>query len=276
MMNFRQIKNQFKLLAKTRFRWIVAFAGTIEQSIKNKSLVFIYLDSDGDWHNHRKSIRLISPELNVTSRAQLSTNVIDLWCYCYKPKLGDTVVDIGAGIGDEAVIFSEMVGVTGQVLPIEAHPRTFSCLMKTLSENNISNALPLNCAISDFDGEINISNGENYLSNTTQRISKEGELIQARTLSNILRENNISSIDFLKMNIEGAEVNALEGMAEYLGNIKNIVISCHDFKANRGEGDYFRTFDAIYAILKSRNFIIDVRKNDTRPEVPYYIYAKNN
>jgi hypothetical protein len=43
----------------------------------------------------------------------------------YRPRAGDTILDIGAGLGEETLTFSRAVGDQGQVICVEAHPRTF-------------------------------------------------------------------------------------------------------------------------------------------------------
>ena len=52
------------------------------------------------------------------------------YCLRYQPKPGDTVVDVGAGMGDDTLVFSRMVGPSGRVFSFEAHPDTFRCLQK--------------------------------------------------------------------------------------------------------------------------------------------------
>lgn len=42
----------------------------------------------------------------------------------YAPKDGDVIIDIGAGVGTETLIYSMMTGKNGKVFAIEAHPAT--------------------------------------------------------------------------------------------------------------------------------------------------------
>ena len=52
------------------------------------------------------------------------------YCLRYQPKPGDTVVDVGAGMGDDTLVFSRMVGPSGRVFSFEAHPDNLRCLQK--------------------------------------------------------------------------------------------------------------------------------------------------
>jgi precorrin-6B methylase 2 len=54
----------------------------------------------------------------------------------YKPKIGDIVFDIGAGIGTEINDFSSMVGDYGRVIAVEADPIAFRRLSKLVNFYN--------------------------------------------------------------------------------------------------------------------------------------------
>ena len=252
---------------------LVAIVATVQQSIKNLSPVYICTDADGDWYNYRRNAIFVSSEVNVSSWRQIEENVLDLWCHSYHPRLGDTVVDIGAGIGDDVLAFSRMVGQSGRVIAVEAHPKTYRCMTKSIKANGLKNVIAINAAVSESEGFVNISDGDNILSNSTQ-VGQRTIKVRARTMENILREVDVLRVDLIKMNIEGAETNALRGMTHLLNSTSNLVVSCHDFKYNRGEGDEYRTYEQVYQILKESNYRLSSRDQDSRPEVPYYIYAK--
>jgi hypothetical protein len=76
------------------------------------------------------------------------------------------------------------------------------------------------------------------------------------------------------MNIEGAETSALMGMRRVLETTPHVVVSCHDFNANRGDGEVFRIYDDVFKIITASNYNLSNRHKDPRPEVPYYLYAK--
>lgn len=270
---FRSAKNQFKNLQDGKLRWLVACAGTIQQTIKHQSLVLIHIDDEGDWHNNRSDAILVSPELNVSSLKMIESTVRDVWCHRYDIKLGDTVVDIGAGIGDEAIVFSHLVGHSGVVIALEAHPGTYRCLLKTIKLNELTNIMPVNVAASDCSGEVAISDEANFLSNNI--LSSVGvRRVKAETFDVICSRLGIRCIDLMKINIEGAEVSAISGMHKALGITKNIVVECHDFKTDRGESENFRTYSRVREILLLHGFQLTERKNDERPAVRYTLYGE--
>jgi len=248
-------------------------AATIEQSLRHHSPVRVYVDQDGDWYNCRREVTYVSPELNVTSWAMAQRVVMRLWCFDYELKEGDTVIDIGAGIGDDVVGFSRLVGKEGRVIAIEAHPDTYRCLQKTVAANKLDNVICLNIAVSEKEGEIEISNGDNFLSNSIMS-GVSSVKVSARVLDDTLKEINIKKIDLIKMNIEGAETAALLGMHDTLTKTPHVVISCHDFKADRGEDPIFKTFSDVEKILHEAGYNFR-RGNEYRlPESFYCIYGK--
>lgn len=274
-MSLRALKEWFKSLQKGPLKELVAIVATIEQSLKYRSPVRIYVDQDGDWHNCRGEVTYVSPELNVTSWAKSQRAVMELWCYDYELKVGDTAIDIGAGIGDDTVSFSKMVGKEGCVIAIEAHPDTYRCLKKTVAANKLDNIICLNIAISDVDSVIEMSCENNFLSNSIMTGKGKGPVkVPARVLDHVMREINITSIDFIKMNIEGAEKTALLGMGDTLLKTPHVVISCHDFKADRGDDPIFRTFNDVNMMLRKALYHLRGGNKRCLPESSYYIYGK--
>ncbi len=257
---------------KPLLRQIVALLASAQQSFKYRSLVHIYIDRDGDWRNCRSEVTFVSTELHALSFAAVEESVMDQWCYDYRLKEGDIVVDIGAGIGDEAVVFSKLVGPEGCVIAIEAHPRTFRCLEKTIALNGLKNIIAVNLAVSDQEGEVGMSDGENYQTSsmvTGNLVMKVG----ARRLDNILRELAVATPNLVKINIEGAELAALRGMEQCLQRIPHIAVSCHDFIADRGGNSVLRTYAGAKKILQSSGFDLRTAREDSRPWFRYYLYG---
>ena len=67
---------------------------------------------------------------------------------------GDTVLDIGANIGDLTLPLSQMVGPTGRVYAVESHPDIYNMLCANLALNQISNVQPINAFLQDESATI--------------------------------------------------------------------------------------------------------------------------
>jgi hypothetical protein len=90
----------------------------------------------------------------------------------------------------------------------------------------------------------------------------------------LVKENCIDRIDFLKLNIEGAEQFLLRGSDEYIGIVKNLCISCHDFRQNYHQhGEFYVTRERVRTFLASKGFEITSR-NTGNVVVDDFLYAK--
>jgi FkbM family methyltransferase len=187
----------------------------------------------------------------------------EYWFQVYAPKSGDVVVDVGAGRGEDVGAFSEAVGPTGRVLAIEAHPESFARLDRFCRLNRLTNVTTLHAAVSDRIGAAVISDDEAWESNDIFSREGEGWSVPMMTLGEACRRFGVRTIHFLKMNIEGAEREALAGMADVVRDVENICVACHDFRAERGEDDRFRTREFVEEFLADHDF-----ERFSRPEHP--------
>jgi FkbM family methyltransferase len=181
----------------------------------------------------------------------------EFWCVTYQPKPGDTIIDVGAGMGSDAFFFSSVVGNTGKVLAIEANPHTFVLLVKLCEWNNLRNVDCRSFAIVDCPKQVVIEDADCHEANALAAgPSAAGAVVpvQGVRLDDLVATAGLTRIDFIKMNIEGAETLALEGMKDSLKRTRHVCIACHDFRAERGEGEYFRTRAQVEKVLGELGF----------------------
>ncbi len=254
----------------------VGICASIHQTIKYRSLVHIYMDNEGYWYNCRKEATFVAPSLNAVCYKEIEDYVLNGWCFDYMPEDGDKIIDIGAGIGDDVIIFSRLVGANGLVVAIEAHPTTFKCLLKTVEINKLTNVISVNMATGDREESVQMGGEGSYLENRIIRNSKNAiNEVKCNKLDEILSELNIFDVDLLKANIEGAETATLKGAKQSLSCTKNVVISCHDFIADNGGDSSFRTYEECKLILQNSNFKLLEPRAKTKPWFPYYLHGKN-
>ena len=137
-----------------------------------------------------------------------------------------------------------LVGPTGRVIAVEAHPQTFACLNETICLSGLDNVTAPCVAIADGEGSTTIVDTQNHLTSSIM-VSGSGVEVLTRSLDSLADELEIGKIALLKMNIEGAERLAVRGMSHLSDRLENVVISCHDFLADRGNGEELRTKDNV-------------------------------
>jgi FkbM family methyltransferase len=157
----------------------------------------------------------------------------------FQPKEGDTVVDVGAHLGRYALISSNRVGKEGQVIAIEANPTVFAKLNKNLELNQVTNTTSLNYAVYSEKTTMKLflldeSNDTYHAGNTIIRdrynlitpTEEKSIEINANTLDNILTSIGIKveDINWIKIDVEGAEYEVLKGAHNILSKSKDITI----------------------------------------------------
>ena len=184
----------------------------------------------------------------------------------FLPKQGDIVVDIGAHMGRYTIIGSKRVGAQGKVVAIEAHPSNFEMLNRNIKLNQLTNVIPLNYAVFSKETKIKLylpdeesgytmhhSIMSNYVF-TKYKDKTEDKFVEvsANTLDYFLQLEGITYVNWIKIDVEGAEFEVLKGAHNVLSNSKNIslLIEVH------GKD----TYEPIIESLRSYNFKIDFEK----------------
>ena len=219
-----------------------------------------------------------SAEKWVLEAEKLKKNAVDYWFQLYDPNQGDVIVDVGAGVGTDIPTFAKAVGLQGRVYAIEAHPGTYTLLERMVHWNRFNNVICVHKAILGERGERFITSRVTHIRNTIyyndedlrQLLSVDG-----CSLDDICDHYHIDRIDFLKMNIEGAEREALKGMSKCLEKTRYFCVACHDFLADRGQGDVYRTKAFVSEYLRDKGFDLVTRDYDSRNFVRDHVYGQN-
>ena len=138
------------------------------------------------------------------------------------------VIDIGANIG---VVTQYMRQYAKKLYAIEPSPESFEALKKNKEFNNWDNVELFNVAIADRDGEMMLNtNASNRTCHSLAIDYKQGgEMVKTMAMDTFFKKNKIEDVDFVKMDVEGAEDLILrsEGFKKVAPKIKAIEIEFH-------------------------------------------------
>ena len=230
--------------------------------------VWIHETSSGYFAYHQPYIRLDMAKMEAAAKAH--------FFWGYTPQPGDVVVDVGAGVGEETLAFSRAVGERGKVICIEAHPRTFRCLEKLIQYNHLENVTAVHQAVTEPSCTlVTIGDSEEYLGNRLK--AGGGFLVPATTIDALHQKLGLGRIQFLKLNIEGAERFAIRGMSEILKQTEVLCVSCHDFLEESSADSDLRTKMKVQQFLQHSGFRLVVRpESDLQPYLRDQVWAYND
>jgi FkbM family methyltransferase len=138
-----------------------------------------------------------------------------------------TILDIGGNIGQMALLFSTL---SEKVYTFEPIPELANRLQENITLNQLNNKITLNrVALTNTKGKITFGlppKGNRGTGSTIIADHLKEHIIEvdAITLDEFIQNNSIQNVDFIKMDIEGAELFALEGMKGLLESERPILL----------------------------------------------------
>jgi len=143
------------------------------------------------------------------------------------------VFDAGANSGIFACLAAKRIGPEGKVYAFEPVPKIRKSLEETVRINRLNIIIIVPFALGDKVEKLKISiapdnniGGGWGASSGIKDFGGEYEIVPQITLDNFIQNNNIQKVDFIKMDIEGMERNALRGAIETLRKFKPKLAIC--------------------------------------------------
>jgi FkbM family methyltransferase len=170
--------------------------------------------------------------------------------HVFRPKQGEVVIDVGAHIGAYTISAARIVGKKGLVVALEPDPENFDLLSMNIKLNKLSNVIALRTAAYESDGTSIMHRSEGSGTHSLVRIPEKfiGEIkVPTVTLDTLVRRFNLDRVDWLKIDVEGAELCVLKGASSALEIVRNLIAEVWNENQN-----------GVFGILKQRGYKITV------------------
>ena len=144
---------------------------------------------------------------------------------------GDTIWDVGANIGYYTCLAATLAGEEGRVVAIEPNPENFRLLSDNVAALRFHNVSLIRTALADYEGEAQMQNADRVTSESSLVISGMGDSDRPNVVSVITGDilsttHNAPLPDFVKIDVEGFEHEALRGLKGVLAHPRCTKLFC--------------------------------------------------
>jgi FkbM family methyltransferase len=185
----------------------------------------------------------------------------------FTPKAGDVVVDAGAAFGFYTILASRLVGPSGKIISIEPQPEIFEMLKRNIKLNDIQNAVSINRALYSKEAVVKLFDNYSLVPERAQQANVHSYAqVKADTLDNLLGLQDLKKVDWIKIDVEGAELEVLKGSERTLANNDDLtlVIEIHGSEM----------LGQITEFLKEHNFRIILEKMSEKRDWGHIVTRK--
>ena len=169
----------------------------------------------------------------------------------------DTVFDLGANVGPYSI--SAAARTNGKVIAVEPASETFELLNRSASQ--FSNMTAIHAAISDKPGTAFLScdDGPSEEFKLSDNNETQGEEVPVVTIDDIAAEHGIESVDIIKMDVEGHELNALAGAKKVISNGSPIIFyevkHCNDLHPELIDAFEYFGYDSYFTLPDAKTIV---------------------
>lgn len=142
---------------------------------------------------------------------------------------GDTMWDVGAHHGYVTLCAAARVGPVAQVHAFEPSAENRAILERHMRWNGVRNVTVHACALSDHDGTANFGGAH---SSKTRALGAGTEQVSVRRGDSLVQERRAAAPTFVKLDVEGAEGDAVAGLVSVLPGHARLMIGMHTAAAD--------------------------------------------
>jgi FkbM family methyltransferase len=168
------------------------------------------------------------PQIDLRTAGGLEPRTISLFEKILKT--GDTYVDIGAHVGFHSLVARHLVGEKGRIFAIDPQPYNCDKLLTNAELNDFANIVVIAAAAGSSDGFMGLKN-QSRRDKSKLTLSGPGIndgaltfVVPTISLSWLFKTYDLHQVDLLKIDVEGFELEVLQGARDALGAIKNIIL----------------------------------------------------
>lgn len=144
----------------------------------------------------------------------------------FEPKEGETVLDIGAHIGLYSLQAAQRVGPKGMVVAVEADPRNFHLLSRNAQLSGSSSIVCKKVALWSRPEDLVLHRDEVGFGGHSVVFDKGGDSVhvKAETLDSLVERLGLKEVSLMKMDVEGAALQVLQGARDSLARWKPRIV----------------------------------------------------
>lgn len=176
---------------------------------------------------------------------------------------GDTVIDVGCQWGIHFVTMADLVGQTGCVFGFEPNPEHASAVRKTIQKNKLDNSVLVEkgCGRSNSIKDLAIRNDNSGASTFLKEKKSHSRVVSVDVvrLEDFLSKREISSVDLIKIDVEGFEGDVLDGLGDAIEGVEMILLELHHGLIDNQE------LQEIYSYLSEYGRLLDIRGEGISP-----------
>jgi FkbM family methyltransferase len=237
------------------------FISNLRQAYLFRRQGISYLDFIRLKRSNLKTTKFLSKEIKITGSFWFLHGIEEIFCdkqyYFESETKSPYIIDCGSNIG-LSVIYFKMLFPDSTIKCFEPDPDICKILGENLDQFNFTDVEINNKAISFEEGKLNFEKVGDLGGKITAK-SKHSISVNSIRLKSLLN----GTVDFLKIDIEGAEMDVLRDCKNNLSDVKNIFVEYHspfNEKQNLSE---------LIAILEDSGFRIYIKEAWENLKLPY-------
>ena len=173
-----------------------------------------YYEMDGHLlYVNERDWRMLPITMDYTNKAIWEPETTKIVKQVVKP--GQVAVDIGASVGYFSLLLARLVGKEGRVISIEPTSGNFKYLRHNIEKNGYHNVMGYKVAAWDKREMVGV-----------MPHSFTKEFVQGVPVDDILESNGIEKIDFIKIDVDGADLKALKGLERTIKRSPTLKMTC--------------------------------------------------